>query len=565
MFNSKARYVYNLYSLISGILLIPLFLGLAVLFLLNIFQIVTIIPEKLYIDINNPWMKLLTNSLFFGTIAAVIGFLYVIPNLIIKRKCMNLYAKECLEIINSTKLPEKLPKVLYVYTTHNDLIEARVLQNMKQTYKNFEVWVSDGSDNPQWREKIKNFCTKNNINLFQLDIKGSKNKADNLNQFLKQYNKDYDYLLIGDADEVFHENFVEYGIKMFCSNRIKNLSYITPLNVNYRSKGIYPNTTRIIETTTYWWVLLPKCFAHYEIPLLAGQSCLISRKSLIECNNEEKFDEGNLEDWYLETEMVEKMNYGLLLPNTPCYFEPDVNVNAHFSRIMRVQDWIIRWWKIRTKDIIKNYRESYSSWYKRYLVGLFTPLIIFMSLAVLSLTIWVLVVYWDFAFKDNLLFWITIGVSLFLLLINWITNSIVVARINFNFVDYLLYPLVIALWGFAAVINVTKHWFNALFLGKYSQFGGSGKARFFKGKSKTIKWWILLIIFTIMIIGFNVPIFMLTNYLSIRWLIIIFNIYFGTLWMSSLSYLLLWYINLIPYNKNFSRENWVETKEIFKV
>ena len=39
---------------------------------------------------------------------------------------------------------------------------------------------------------------------------------------------------------------------MFISNRIKNLAYITPLNINYRSKGIYPNTIRIIETTAFY-------------------------------------------------------------------------------------------------------------------------------------------------------------------------------------------------------------------------------------------------------------------------------------------------------------------------
>jgi hypothetical protein len=31
------------------------------------------------------------------------------------------------------------PKVVYVYTTHNDFMPARLLQNMEQTYKNFEV------------------------------------------------------------------------------------------------------------------------------------------------------------------------------------------------------------------------------------------------------------------------------------------------------------------------------------------------------------------------------------------------------------------------------------------
>ena len=40
-----------------------------------------------------------------------------------------------MEIINTTQLPKILPKVLYIYTCHNDLINSRVLQNKNQTYK----------------------------------------------------------------------------------------------------------------------------------------------------------------------------------------------------------------------------------------------------------------------------------------------------------------------------------------------------------------------------------------------------------------------------------------------
>ena len=110
------------------------------------------------------------------------------------------------------------------------------------------------------------------------------------------HKEDYDYLLIGDADEVFNKNFVEYAIKIFCSNKLKNLSYVSPLNINYRSKGIYPNTTRILETNAFYWQMFGRNFSDKHLPPLSGQSCLISRKSLIDCNKSESFDNGNLED-----------------------------------------------------------------------------------------------------------------------------------------------------------------------------------------------------------------------------------------------------------------------------
>lgn len=563
MFNSEAKYLNNLFNLIWKIILILFSITLGIIFLLNIFEIIKLIPDALYIDRNNPWMKLLTNSLFFGLIFMPIGFVYVISSLFIKKKCIKLYADECKQIIKSTTLPKNLPKVLYIYTCHNDLIEARVLQNLKQTYKNFELWVSDGSSSEEWRNKIKLFCNKNNINLFQIGGSGSKNKADNLNHFLKQYKNEYDYLLIGDADEVFNENFVENAIKIFVSKKIKNLSYITPLNVNYRSKGIYPNVSRILETTAFTWTLFSKNFNNYNLAPIAGQSCLISRESIIECNGDIKFDEGNLEDWYLESMMVENSNYGIMLPNSLCFFEADVNIKAHFNRIMRIEDWRIRWWKIRKKKILWNYNERYNSWYQTYFQVLIRPLGIFFGLFLFSLFIWIIVEYWNPYFNNNSLFWIWFGFTILLTIIILLTNSLLIWRINFNLCDYIIFPIFLVLWLFVANIKVSIHWFKSLFLGKYSQFGGSGSYRFFKTKSQTLSWWIWFLILSIMIIAFNLSIFTLTNWWTIKWLIILFNVYFGVIYMGVFSYLILWYVNFIPYNSSFNREDWIECKELF--
>lgn len=564
MFNFRARYLNNLFNIIQKVSIAILAIPNIILFFLNIFQIVKVIPDYLYIDVNNPFMRLLTNTLFFGSIGISLSFIFLFFGLFFKVKCLKIYSNECLEIINQTKLPDKLPKVLYVYTTHNDLIQSRVLQNSKQTYKNFEVWVSDGSSSNEWREKIKKFCSENNINLFQLGPEGSKNKADNLNQFLKQHKGDYDYLLIGDADEVFHPNFVEYAMKFFCSNKIKNLSYVTPLNINYRSKGIYPNATRILESHIFYWEMISRTFTQSNLPPLAGQSCLISRKSLVECNKIEKFDEGNLEDWYLESIMIENLNCGIMLPCTPCYFEPDVNVRVHFNRLMRLSDWIIRWWKVRRKDIIKNYNEKYSGWYKMYFFYLIGPLSILFSLSILSLLIWIFSNYWNYAFKDNILFWVFVGLSASSIFTMLIIRTILVAKINFNLIDNLLFPFVFIMWSFVGNIELFIHWFKSMFLGKYSSFGGSGNSRFLKTKSKTIKWWIWFVLLSIAIVIFNSLIFILSDWWNIKWLIIIFNVFIGTVWLGCVSYLILWYINFIPYNSSFNREDWIECKNVFE-
>lgn len=561
MFNSRARYLNNVFNIVTKIFFIFFSLILSILFILNAFNVINIIPDYLYIDKNNPWTVLLTNVLFFGLITSIFGFGFLIYKIFLKKHCIKVYSNECMEIINATKLPEILPKVLYIYTCHNDLIESRVLQNKNQSYKNFEIWVSDGSSNQEWKNKIEKFCKDNNINLFQLP-KPSVNKADNLNQFLNFYKDDFDYLLIGDADEVFHKNFVEYAIKIFYSNKIKNLAYISPININYRSKGIYPNTSRIIETTAFYWSFFSKNFNLSNVVPLSGQSCLIAKKSFKECYENMNFDNGNLEDWYLEARMVEENKFGIMLLNAPCYFEPDVNVKAHFDRTMRVTDWIIRWWKINNKKIILKYNERYSIWYKNYFTILFIPTIIFSSIGLLGLVIWLISNYYNYAFKNNVLFWISLGTGFGFGLITLLLNSILIGKINYNFWDYILFPFIFVLWFLAANIKITIHWFRSLFLGKYSQFGGSGNSRFFKSKSKTIKWWISFLILSITITIFNVCFFILLNWSMYKWLIIFFNLYFCVVWMGVFSYLVLWYINFIPYNSNFNRNSFIECKEI---
>lgn len=564
MFNSRARCLNVYFKLTTKIIGIFFGIIMSIIFILNIFGIVTIIPDYLYVDKSNHWVNLLTNFLFFGIFGTSLGFLFLITRMIIRKKSINYYVEECFQIINSVKLPNKKPKVLYVYTTHNDFIGSRLLQNMNQTYDNLEVWVSDGSSKSEWRDEIKKFCLKNNINLFQLDEKGSKNKADNLNRFFENYKGDFDYLLIGDADEVFHKNFVEYAIKMFYSSKIKNLAYVTPLNINYRSKGIYPNVSRIWETSWSYWASLTKSFSVGNICNLAGQSCLISKESIISCNGSLKFDDGNLEDWYLESVMIEKLKYGMVIPCV-AYYEPDINVNSHFKRLVRIGDWRIRWWKIRPKEIVNNYNEKYTEWYSINFKIMVVPLIVFLSLTLFSIVVWLMSNYWDYAFKNNILFWIFFGCNLFFGIISLIINFIITLKLNFKLSDYIFYPFVFIMWSFVANIYVSIHWFKSLFLGKYSSFGGSGANRFIKNNnSKTLSWWIWLIFFSSLIVVFNCCIFLLCNWASIKWLIIIFNTFIGSIWFGTFSYLVLWYINYIPYNSNFNRDDWIEFKDVFK-
>ena len=174
--------------------------------------------------------KFLFNNISISIIAIVnfawavsigaISFIVIFLRIILKWKVRKMYVYECISIIVNTKLPDKLPKVVYVYTTHDDFMPTRMLQNMQQTYTNIEYWISDGSELAGTKKTIDDFVKKHkNVHLYRMK-RPSKNKADNLNSFLANHKSNFDYLMISDADVAIQKDFVDKSLKFFyCNNQ----------------------------------------------------------------------------------------------------------------------------------------------------------------------------------------------------------------------------------------------------------------------------------------------------------------------------------------------------------
>lgn len=562
MFNSRAKYFNNIFILFKKIILLVSVLFISVLFFLNSLGLKQIIPNYLYLDLENQYMKLLTNILFFGSMEMALFLIVSLLDMFAKNKFMKIYSKDCAEIINSTNLPKKIPKVLYIYTCHNDLSEERLLQNMNQSYANLEIWVSDGSNKTEWRNKIKDFCSKNKINLFQLPPEGSKNKADNLNKFLAEYKGTYDYLLIGDAKEIFHPDFINNAIKFFYSNKIKNLSYIVPLNVGYRINGIFSNTIRIHDSLNFYQEI-GKSFSLKNIHSLLGRSFLISKESFLKSTKNKGFDDVDLEDFYLEYSLIENDFFGLALPFSNCYFEPDKDVFSHFNRLLKMNDWIIRWWKLRNrKTYFIKYNEKFTEWYKENSIYLFKPFFWISSLLLFDFFVLILIENWEFAFFKNILFWIFISFFILLILIKTISKFIIILKINFNIVDTICYPLVIILYNFALIVPTTISWFKSIFMNKYSNFIGDGDLDFYNNRKKIRFCWVSFTLVSTLIVLFNSLFFIFAPWYEFKWIIIFFNTFVGVIWLSYFSYLILHYINFVPYNLSYDDKKWLECKNI---
>jgi hypothetical protein len=128
--------------------------------------------------------------------------------------------------------------------------------------------------------------------------KGSISKSDNLNHFLQYSGAHFDYLMIGDADEIFDKYFVECNIRFFYSDKFEKLAFVSPLNQCYKTQGLYTNIMRNIDNITMFNRDLIKSVQLRDYSNLYSASCLISSKFIQSMNG--KFPDSVLEDYYSE-------------------------------------------------------------------------------------------------------------------------------------------------------------------------------------------------------------------------------------------------------------------------
>lgn len=453
------------------------------------------------------------------------------------------------------------PKVVYVYTCHNDFLPSRVLQNSKQTYKNFEIWISDGSDKDEYSRQIEKFAKHNNFNYFKVGPNGSKTKADNLNSFLKKSGVYFDYLLITDADEVLDGHMVEYSLKCFNSPKFRNLGYVSPLNYYYDGASLFTNTVLNQTSTLCWKTDFTKTFTLGNVGNLYSASCLISKKLLIENNN--VFPNGCLEDYFLEHFALSSGFTSAIIPIAPCGQEFDKNIYSSHRRILRIIDWQIYLFKT---NVFKTFNEKYSNWYGTLTLVFFSVPLIIISCILLPWIIWLIIVYAQQLFSNPL--FITIICSLlFIGLISIISNTIGISKKttlnkygNVAFIFYIFY-------GMSMVGPLFKHWFNAAIRGKYSDFVTSSSGYTSNNANKKI-WPVALtcICAGALLIVF-VTLFSLYVGFANKWFLIGFLycvIILTIVFFCALSFCIMHLSSNVIVDKNYNVNNFVYPREFYK-
>ncbi len=461
------------------------------------------------------------------------------------------------KIIRETKLPKELPKVVYVYTTKNDFMESRILQNMQQTYKNVEYWISvGGGEKDKNINKIKSFAKKHKINLYIMEEE-STSKADNLNSFLKHYKKKFDYLLIGDADCAFDKEFVINAIKMFYSNRAISLGYVSSAIMNYRGNNCFTNSIMHFENEKF---LIKELSSNYLSNLsqnLYSACCLISNKMLKEMDN--KFPESNLEDWYMEKYANKNMWQGLILPINVTMQAFDKDIFSNLNRISRLYTWGIKYTK---EQAFSNYRAKFFKSNNRDFLNLFLGVFFIVGFIMGTLLIYYAVIT---ILNQSIDLWN--NVYLWTYLLSLVINILLIVGIKafylrkLNKEDGFKKMLLFGNYGIVLITNLFKDWFLSLFFSKYKSFTKKEKWHY---KKIILTLTIILISSIFLIVIANILMFWNNNLLNnmnrkgFIYLVVFINCFLGYIFMYSFSFL-----SLIVAGKIKSNEQYDENKFVY--
>ena len=346
-FKSKDKYLRTKY-IINLSTLVPF-----LLFSIVLFFICLVALNK---DFSTSHPNFFTYCLFgYGCLGAILIIILIIPKWLVKRHYKNMWILEMMEIAYKKYL-QSLPKVVFVYTVHNDFQPTRLLQSMQQTYKNFEVWISDGSSKIEISNAIKEFASKNNIHLFKMNTP-SVDKADNLNTFLKTTKVKFDYLLFSDSDVAIHKEFVATALNYFYNPNFKHVGYVSSYIQNYPLPTLFSKYTHWTETSFFYLSDVFKNLGNNAAARVWSSCCLIKKDVLDELGG---FPSGSLEDLYIELDASKLCWAGLVCPLTTSMQHFDRSESDCLRRLLRVHDWAARYFN--TKQF-KKYNDQYHETY----------------------------------------------------------------------------------------------------------------------------------------------------------------------------------------------------------
>ena len=512
--------------------------------------------------------KFLFNNISINIIAIVnfawavsigaISFIVIFLRIILKWKVRKMYVYECISIIVNTKLPEKLPKVVYVYTTHDDFMPARMLQNMQQTYTNIEYWISDGSELTGTKKTIDNFIKKHkNVHLYRMK-RPSKNKADNLNSFLANHKSNFDYLMISDADVAIQKDFVDKSLKFFYCNNQRNLAFVVPTFQDYGVDTLYSNCAKQFINNKYIFKDSQTSLRKQRIAELASATALISCDFLKHVGY--KFPKGNAEDIYLAFDVIKMGWTGFCNPLCVSMEEYEHDIIASNNKNARIIGWNGKY--TRTHMFYNNTNKYKGTLYEKYSIVFSFPFIV----AALALFPVIFIAIYDLIVSggiSNYKIWGTLCAFIPTVILLFVFLIIEGTKTNDKYSKFWGFPgFLMICFYLSFLILIIKIWWKYVVFDKTEKFIPTHIKK--QKQSKRISGYVVGLIIASLLLFVVLFTFIWFNLIQMNYgcfysfILLVSSI--GLIWLSFLSTLILYGVSLIPANKSYNENEFVYCK-----
>lgn len=117
------------------------------------------------------------------------------------------------------------------------------MQSLEQSYKNFDLFILDDSNNEKYIKLIDDFIKENNTNFsikcIRRPINEKKlhpNRAGNIFYFLNNYAEEYDFILETDASAILSNDFLEKSLKYLF--KFNDCGYVIGNTSMYATKNL---------------------------------------------------------------------------------------------------------------------------------------------------------------------------------------------------------------------------------------------------------------------------------------------------------------------------------------
>lgn len=167
-----------------------------------------------------------------------------------------------------------------LYTTCNDFDQQSLIKSAQQNYENYDVYILDDSYDKKYIKQIDEFVKKYK-DKFKLIRRENREgfKAGNINNFLKNYDLEYDYFVLLDSDEIIPNNFISETLKYFVDEKI---GIVQANHKGTRGQNLFDS---IGELGIYpAWTAFIKVKNEYGVVTLNGHGAIISRKCYEDTN-----------------------------------------------------------------------------------------------------------------------------------------------------------------------------------------------------------------------------------------------------------------------------------------